>query len=116
MGEPRIAMRPKWGGLSGSQNRLLSPFLIIELQYLGARAYLDSEPHMSRLKFALLAALFLLCFLNAAHVQGSGESPDSQVPTLTSRSNLVLVPVLVKTSAAKVVLSLTTEDFILTDN
>lgn len=71
---------------------------------------------MNRLKFAFLAALFLSCFLNAAHAQSSGESPDSQIPTLTSRSNLVLVPVLVKTKSARVVLTLTAEDFMLTDN
>ncbi len=71
---------------------------------------------MDRLKFAFLVALFLSCFLNAANAQSSGESPTPQIPTLTSRSNLVLVPVLVKTKAAKVVLTLTAEDFILTDN
>jgi VWFA-related protein len=71
---------------------------------------------MNRLKFAFLAALFLSCFLNAAHAQSGGESTDSQIPTLTSRSNLVLVPVLVKTKAAKIVFSLTAEDFMLTDN
>src|SRR5579864_7971052 len=42
--------------------------------------------------------------------------PNSQLPTLTSRSNLVLVPVLVKSKAAKIVFSLTADDFILTDN
>ncbi|MBZ5489614.1 MAG: VWA domain-containing protein [Acidobacteriia bacterium] len=42
--------------------------------------------------------------------------PDSQLPTLTSRSNLVLVPVLVKSKAARIVFSLTADDFILTDN
>src|ERR1043165_3852975 len=71
---------------------------------------------MNRLKLSFFAALFLSCFLNAAHSQSREESPGSPVPPLTSRSNLVLVPVLVKTSAAKVVLSLTAEDFILTDN
>src|SRR5438270_1924726 len=71
---------------------------------------------MNRLKFAFLAASFLSCFLNAANAQSGGESPDSQVPTLTARSNLVLVPVLVKSQARKVVLSLTAEDFVLTDN
>src|ERR1700739_1899947 len=71
---------------------------------------------MNRLKFTFAVALFLWFSLNTAHAQGGGESPDSQVPTLSSRSNLVLVPVLVKTKAAKVVFSLTAEDFILTDN
>jgi VWFA-related protein len=71
---------------------------------------------MNRLKSTFLAALLLGFSFNAAHAQSSGESPDSQIPTLTSRSNLVLVPVLVKTKAAKVVFSLTADDFILTDN
>jgi VWFA-related protein len=72
---------------------------------------------MNRLKFAFLAALFLSCFLNDSHAQSSGpSSPNSQVPTLTSRSNLVLVAVLVKSKAARIVFSLTADDFILTDN
>jgi VWFA-related protein len=72
---------------------------------------------MNRLKLAFFAASFLSCLLNAAHAQSTEQPfPNSQLPTLTSRSNLVLVPVLVKTKAAKVVFSLTAEDFILTDN
>lgn len=62
-------------------------------------------------------ALFLWGSLNAANAQSTVQpSPTPQIPTLSSRSNLVLVPVLVKTKAAKVVFSLTAEDFILTDN
>ena len=38
------------------------------------------------------------------------------MPTLTVRSDLVLVPALVKTKAGEVVFSLTADDFILTDN
>lgn len=68
------------------------------------------------MKLSFIIALMLSFAFEAANAQSSGESPDSQIPTLTSRSNLVLVPVLVKTKAAKVVLSLTAEDFILTDN
>jgi hypothetical protein len=72
---------------------------------------------MNLLKLTVLSASFLLCFPNAANAQSSEpSSPNSQLPTLTSRSNLVLVPVLVKTKAAKVVFSLTAGDFILTDN
>src|SRR5215467_10609779 len=72
---------------------------------------------MNRLKLALTVALFLWSSLNAADAQSSAQpSPTPEIFTLTSRSNLVLVPVLVKTKAAKVVLSLTAEDFILTDN
>lgn len=72
---------------------------------------------MNRLKFTFAVALFLWFSLNAANAQSSGEPlPDSQLPTLTAHSNLVLVPVLVKSKAAEVVFSLTAEDFILTDN
>jgi VWFA-related protein len=72
---------------------------------------------MNRSKFTFAVALFLWSSLNAANWQRSGESPPgSQLPTLTSHSNLVLVPALVKSKTARVVLSLTAEDFILTDN
>jgi VWFA-related protein len=71
---------------------------------------------MHRLKLAFVTALFF-SLSYTAHPQSSVQpSPTPQIPTLTSRSNLVLVPVLVKTKAAKVVLTLTAEDFILTDN
>ncbi|HEY2171921.1 MAG TPA: VWA domain-containing protein [Candidatus Angelobacter sp.] len=71
---------------------------------------------MHRLKLAFVTALFLWLSYTA-HSQSSVQpSPTPQIPTLTSSSNLVLVPVLVKTKAAKVVFSLTAEDFILTDN
>ena len=71
---------------------------------------------MRRLKLIFITSSFLWCLSNVAQAQGFKESSDSQVPTLSSRSNLVLVPVLVKTKAAKVVFSLAAEDFILTDN
>ncbi|HWF05050.1 MAG TPA: VWA domain-containing protein, partial [Candidatus Angelobacter sp.] len=74
---------------------------------------------MSRLKFsfAITAITLLLWFSLVAHAQSSGQpSADSQIPTLTTRSNLVLVPALVKDSVGKVVFSLTADDFILTDN
>jgi VWFA-related protein len=44
------------------------------------------------------------------------SSADSQVPAITVRSNVVLVPALVKTKAGEVVFSLTADDFTLTDN
>jgi hypothetical protein len=71
---------------------------------------------MNRLKSTFAVALFLWGSFHAANAQSGGESSNSQLPTLTSRSNLVLVPVLVKSKAAKIVFSLTADDFILTDN
>ncbi|HEU4415622.1 MAG TPA: VWA domain-containing protein [Candidatus Angelobacter sp.] len=72
---------------------------------------------MGRLKLIFITASFLCWLSNAAHAQSSGQSsPDSQLPTLTSRSNLVLVPVLVKTKAGKIVFSLASDDFSLTDD
>jgi VWFA-related protein len=72
---------------------------------------------MNRLKFSFVAALLLWFSSQATNAQSSAQpSPSSQVPTLTTRSNLVLVPVLVKSKSAKIIFSLTAEDFILTDN
>jgi hypothetical protein len=72
---------------------------------------------MNRFRFAFAVALLLWFSLNAARAQDSGQSSStSQAPTLTTRSNLVLVPVLVKNKAGKPVFSLTADDFILTDN
>ena len=53
----------------------------------------------------------------AASAQSSSPSPaGSQVPALSVRSNLVLVPALVKTKSGELVFALTADDFILTDN
>jgi VWFA-related protein len=53
----------------------------------------------------------------AASAQSSTPSPaGSQVPALSVRSNLVLVPALVKTKSGELVFALTADDFILTDN
>ncbi|MGB8131796.1 MAG: VWA domain-containing protein [Candidatus Angelobacter sp.] len=72
---------------------------------------------MHRLKLAFVIALFLSFLCNVAHPQSSVQpSPNSQLPTLTARSNLVLVPVLVKSKDRKIVFSLAAEDFNLTDN
>ena len=71
---------------------------------------------MHRLKLGFVTVLFL-SLSYTPHPQSTGQSsPTPDIPTLSSRSNLVLVPVLVKNKAAKVVFSLTAEDFILTDN
>jgi VWFA-related protein len=72
---------------------------------------------MNRLKFAFSVAIFLWFSLTAANAQSSEHSsPNSQVPTLATRSNLVIVPVLVKSKAARIIFSLTADDFILRDN
>jgi len=73
----------------------------------------------------VLAGVLLFWFSGAAafgariakQSSDSSESqPGPQAPPLTVRSNLVLVPVLVKTKAGEPVFSLTAGDFILTDN
>src|SRR5215470_709467 len=74
---------------------------------------------MNRLKIAFLATLSLtFCFSsNAGHAQDSEQSSSgSQVPTITVRSNLVLVPVLVRSKTGQIIFSLTASDFILTDD
>jgi len=73
---------------------------------------------MNRFKFAFAVAPFLsFSFAAAANAQSSEQSSTtSQISALTVRSDLVLVPALVKTKAGEVVFSLTADDFILTDN
>jgi VWFA-related protein len=69
------------------------------------------------MKLAFLIALMLPFAFETTSAQSKETPlPNSQLPTLTSRSNLVLVPVLVKSKAARIVFSLTADDFILTDN
>jgi len=73
----------------------------------------------NRFKFAFAVAPFLgFSFAAWASAQSREQSSVSpQVPTLSARSNLVLVPALVKTGAGgEVVFSLTANDFSLTDN
>jgi VWFA-related protein len=76
---------------------------------------------MNRFQFIRVAGLFLSLSSLAAHAQDNAQnkdqpSPGTQLPTVTTRSNLVLVPALVKTKAGRVVFSLSADDFILTDN
>jgi VWFA-related protein len=81
---------------------------------------------MSNRSTIALAVALLLGFcgatVRAQSTQTSESSSDNskpqpaQVPSLAVRSNLVLVPVLVKTRAGENVFSLTADDFILTDN
>jgi len=69
------------------------------------------------MKLAFIVALMLPFAFETTNAQSKETPlPDPQLPTLTSRSNLVLVPVLVKSKAARIVFSLTADDFILTDN
>lgn len=48
--------------------------------------------------------------------QQSEQQPDSQVPTLSVHSTLVLVPALVKTKSGQLVYTLKANDFVLTDD
>jgi len=66
-----------------------------------------------------LAITPFLWFSSAAVANAQNSEPSSpspQVLALSARSNLVLVPVLVKTKAGEVVFSLTADDFILSDD
>jgi VWFA-related protein len=82
------------------------------------RGNLKEDLAMNRCIFRFAVALFLLfSFAAAAHTQRvEKSSASSQIPVLTVRSNLVLVPALVKTKAGEVVFSLTADDFTLTDD
>jgi len=73
---------------------------------------------MNRSRFAFVVASFLwFSFATAANAQTSEQSSaSSQIPSIKARSNLVVVPALVKTKTGEVVFSLTADDFILTDN
>ena len=80
---------------------------------------------MSRRSKAVLAGVILLGFSCTTAVcaqtaeqssEGSERQPALQAPPVTVRSNVVLVPALVKTTVGETVFSLTADDFILTDN
>jgi VWFA-related protein len=72
---------------------------------------------MHRLNFISAVALLLWASCVADQAQNSGQSsPKSQTPEISVRSNLVLVPALVKTKMGKPVFSLRAGDFILTDD
>ena len=57
-----------------------------------------------------------LCRGGLAHKVSDQSSARSQTPALAVRSNVVLVPALVKTKSGELVFALTADDFILTDN
>lgn len=64
---------------------------------------------------AMSAAVGLMAVPGYAQTD-AGASDDGQATTLTVRSNLVLVPALVKTKAGDLVFALTANDFVLTDD
>ncbi len=73
---------------------------------------------MNRFKFAFAVAPFIwLSFAATANAQSKEQlSASSPSPVFTVRSDLVLVPALVKTKTGDIVFSLPADDFILTDN
>ena len=80
----------------------------------------DTMSKRSKAIFVFLLGLSCAAAVGAQTAEQSVDSsergPASQASPLTVRSNLVLVPVLVKTKVGEAVLSLTVNDFILTDN
>ena len=69
-----------------------------------------------RLSAVATAAWVLLSGAAAGAQSSEPSSAGSQVPALAVRTNLVLVPALVKTKSGELVFELTADDFILTDN
>jgi hypothetical protein len=72
-------------------------------------------PNRPTIAFAL-ALLAWFSFALAAGAQTQKESAAKPTPILRVRSNVVLIPALVKTTSGEVVFSLTADDFVLTDN
>jgi len=67
------------------------------------------------MKRALALALTFVT-LTANHPFAPAQTPAPQTPTISSESNLVLVPTLVRNKAGELVFSLTSDDFALTDD
>jgi VWFA-related protein len=63
-----------------------------------------------------ISGMVLLSGVAASAQTSAPSSPGSPVTALSVRSNLVLVPALVKTKGGELVFALTADDFILTDN
>ena len=83
---------------------------------LDSRSGEDLTTNRFKFAFAVASSLWFL-FAAAANAQSREQSSASpQIPAVTVRSNLVLVPALVKNKAGEAVFSLTAKDFILTDN
>lgn len=73
---------------------------------------------MTSIKFAFAVALFLsVSFARSYNAQTSQQSSTNrQTQAIIVRSNLVLVPALVKNKAGETIFSLAADDFILTDD
>ncbi len=65
---------------------------------------------------AMASAISGMVLLSGVAAGGQTSAPGSPVTALSVRSNLVLVPALVKTKGGELVFELTADDFILTDN
>jgi VWFA-related protein len=65
---------------------------------------------------SVISGMVLLSGVAAVAQTGAPSSAGSQVTALAVRTNLVLVPALVKTKSGQLVFALTADDFILTDN
>jgi VWFA-related protein len=63
-----------------------------------------------------ISGMVLLSGAAAGAQSSAPSSASSQVPAIAVRTNLVLVPALVKTKSGELVFALTADDFILTDN
>ena len=74
-------------------------------------------PRLMCMLSAMASAVWVLFSGAVASAQNSEpSSAGSQTATLAVRTNLVLVPALVKTKSGELVFALTADDFILTDN
>lgn len=101
-----------------SNVKLQGDLLTVKWNSLSLDSRSGEDLTTNRFKFAFAVASFLwFLFAAAANAQSREQSSASpQIPAVTVRSNLVLVPALVKNKAGEAVFSLTAKDFILTDN
>ncbi|HEY4357352.1 MAG TPA: VWA domain-containing protein [Acidobacteriaceae bacterium] len=68
------------------------------------------------MRYASIALALFGVSLSVAAAAQDAASPESQTPSITVSSTLVLVPALVKTRQGELVHSLTVDDFVLTDD
>lgn len=73
-------------------------------------------PNRTTVCFALVLLAWCSLALGANAQRGKPSSAAAQSPAIRVRSNVVIVPALVKTKSGEVVFSLTADDFTLTDN